>query len=258
MGTVTKALGLLDHFSTKAPQLGLSDFQRLTGFDKATVYRHLSALCEMGFVEQDSHNRAYRLGPSIIRLAHLREQTRPVRDIIAPIIDQLAETLGELVHASLLHGATLSSVYHTNPNQYGLKVDFEGFETLPMHASASGHAAMAFSEPVLLEEVIANGLPAITQKAITSPEVLRSIIERARQKGFSQCEEAVEIGVSAYAVPLFDADGQANGALATAFPVSRATDQHRQRIVRELVSIAPEVSERLGGKPPASVLEAWS
>ena len=53
MGTISKALGLLDHFTPEKSEIGLSEFQRLSGYSKATTYRHLVALHEAGFLEQD-------------------------------------------------------------------------------------------------------------------------------------------------------------------------------------------------------------
>ena len=44
MPTIDKALGLLDHFSGTAPEIGLAEFRELSGFDKATVHRYLCLL----------------------------------------------------------------------------------------------------------------------------------------------------------------------------------------------------------------------
>ena len=73
MGTITKALELLNLFSRTKPEIGLMEFARLSGRDKATVHRHLTELEENGFVEQHPQTRAYRLGPAILRLTAVRE-----------------------------------------------------------------------------------------------------------------------------------------------------------------------------------------
>ena len=78
MGTVSKALSLLGFFSQQQPEIGLSDMARLSGMNKATVYRMLCELQTNGFVEQAGNGRAYRLGAEVLRLAALREATVPV------------------------------------------------------------------------------------------------------------------------------------------------------------------------------------
>ncbi|MFL4468799.1 helix-turn-helix domain-containing protein [Tateyamaria armeniaca] len=105
MSTVAKALGLLDLFSDTHPRLGLSDVQRLTGRDKATVHRHLVALEQVGFLEQDKETRAYRLGPALTRLAGMRSRTVPEVEMVRTVIDALSRTAGELVHISRLQGS---------------------------------------------------------------------------------------------------------------------------------------------------------
>ena len=52
MGTITKALTLLNLFSANRTEMGLAEIVRLSGRDKATVHRHLVELQENGFLEQ--------------------------------------------------------------------------------------------------------------------------------------------------------------------------------------------------------------
>ena len=90
MGTITKALDLLTHFSAARPEIGLSQFVRLSGRDKATVHRHLTELEANGYLEQNPVSRAYRLGPALLRLAAVREAASPTRDLLRPIVADLA------------------------------------------------------------------------------------------------------------------------------------------------------------------------
>ena len=73
MGTVSKALDLLNLFNRAQPLIGLSDLSRLAGVNKATCYRLMSELQAHGLVEQVGSGREYRLGPAVLRLAALRE-----------------------------------------------------------------------------------------------------------------------------------------------------------------------------------------
>ena len=125
MGTITKALKLLTHFSSDRGEIGLASFVRLSGGDKATVRRHLVELEQNGFLEQHPETRSYRLGPALLRLASVREKHFPIRAGITPIVDKMAAELGELVHASLLQGGVMSPVYHFDPLRHGLRVIFD-------------------------------------------------------------------------------------------------------------------------------------
>jgi len=50
MGTVSKALSLLNYFSRSQSHIGLSEMARLTGMNKTTVHRMLTELQDQGFV----------------------------------------------------------------------------------------------------------------------------------------------------------------------------------------------------------------
>ncbi|NJO36356.1 MAG: helix-turn-helix domain-containing protein [Rhizobiales bacterium] len=149
MGTITKALDLLNVFSRSNPELGLGDVVRLTGRDKATVHRHLVELQQNGFLEQHPKTRAYRLGPALLRLSGVREATHPFRQLIRPVVTQLADQVGELAHASLLQGTRLSPAFHADPERHGTRVRFDEAEMLPLHATSSGLAVLAFADVVI-------------------------------------------------------------------------------------------------------------
>ena len=95
MSSATKTLELLAYFSTARPEIGLSQLYKLAQRDKATTYRHLQALEETGFVEQNPMTKQYRLGPAILQLAQTREATVPRKaGVEAPLFD-LANATGE-------------------------------------------------------------------------------------------------------------------------------------------------------------------
>ena len=167
MGTITKALEMLNYFSRSAPELGLSEFVRLSGRDKATVHRHLVELAENGFLEQHPDSRAYRLGPAILRLATVRETTAPTRAVVLPLIAALADEVGELVHFSLIQGELLSPVSHVEPGRHGTQVHFDPSEMLPLHATASGLAVLAFGPRGLRDRVLAGPLAAHASATVT-------------------------------------------------------------------------------------------
>ncbi|MHB9381962.1 helix-turn-helix domain-containing protein, partial [Mesorhizobium sp. W067] len=100
MGTVGKAISLLELFTADEPELGLSDLARRCAFDKATTRRLLVALGGHGFVEQDAGTRHYRLGAGLSRLARIREACFPFLQTAIPVAQDLAGSTTETVHLS--------------------------------------------------------------------------------------------------------------------------------------------------------------
>ncbi len=250
MGTISKALEMLNHFSRKTPEIGLSEFVRLTGRDKATVHRHLVELEQNGFLEQHPVTRAYRLGPAILRLTGVREATNPVRKILRPVVTALAEETGELAHASLLQGRRLSPVFHADPHAHGVQVNFDEAELLPLHATSSGLAVLAFANGKLREKVLSAKLDAFTPQTIVDPKKLSDLIDGVRQTGVSHFERTFDKEVTSRAAPIFDASGEVIGALSVAVPTVRAEPEHLRGIAVALVAAARAATRSLGGTYP--------
>ncbi|MCB1386859.1 MAG: IclR family transcriptional regulator [Nitratireductor sp.] len=251
MGTISKALDLLNFFSRRTPEIGLGEFVRLSGRDKATVYRHLVELEANGFLEQDARSRAYRLGPAVLRLAGVREATHPVRSLLRPIVEQLARDTGELAHVSLLQGRMLSPICHYDPHLHGTRVNFNEAEMLPLHATSSGVAVLAFSPRGLLDKVLAGKLKAYSPHTITDPQTLTDTVRKAAAQGFSQMGRGFDEEVTSQAAPVFDTTGEAIGAISVALPMVRAEAGKLRTIAAELVAAANAASHLLGGSRPA-------
>ncbi len=193
MGTITKALSLLNHFSASRSEIGLTEFRNLSGQDKATVHRHLSELTANGFLEQNPGTKGYRLGPAILRLAAVRERLFPARRLVAPLVEKLAGELGELVHVSLREGDHLSPLYHFDALIHGTRVYFDEAELLPLHATASGLAMLAFGPADLLPKLLKTKLKPSTGYTITDTELLKQAVEQVRNHGIAFVDQVRRI-----------------------------------------------------------------
>ena len=115
MGTVGKAISLLELFTVAEPELGLTDLARRSGFDKATTRRLLVALTSRGFIEQDAATRHYRLGAGLSRLARIREARFPFLQTAVPLVRDLASATAETVHLSEFGTDRLVTVHVEHP-----------------------------------------------------------------------------------------------------------------------------------------------
>ncbi len=250
MGTITKALDLLGLFARDRAEIGLGEFVRITGRDKATLHRHLTELAENGYLEQHPDTRAYRLGPALLRLSALRETLFPVRKLLQPIVFELSETVGELAHASLLQGEALSPAAHADPCLHGVQVNFDIAEMLPLHATSSGISALAFCPDDLQTKIMARPLSKYTDQTISDPAVLRGNISMVRQYGVCTVTGTFDEGVSSVGVPLFSDGGRVVGSLAVAVPSARVNPAKLRDIALMLLKEAERASTALGGVFP--------
>jgi DNA-binding IclR family transcriptional regulator len=256
LGTVTKALTLLDHFTPARPQIGLSDMARLAGLNKATTHRLLAELQSAGFVEQVGPAREYRLGVAVLRLAALREAAAPLREVAQTVLRALAQATGETAHMSLMQGDRLVVQAHAYAAAHGTRVGMEDTSVLPLHATSSGTAVLAFLPEPEREAVLAGPLPRLTADTVTDPATLRQRLAATRCDGIAQGAGGFEIDVHSQAAPLFDADGRVSGALAVAAPRDRMTPPRAAATRAALRAAAADLTRRLGGVPPRDWAEA--
>jgi DNA-binding IclR family transcriptional regulator len=245
MQTVDKALGLLGLFSEGTPAIGLSEIARLSGYNKATTRRLLVALEKHGFVEQDGKTRAYRLGPGLLRLARVREAVSPVQAVVRPILEDLVSRIGETAHFSLYAGgalATIGLVESTKSN----RVMLERGESIPLHATASGIAFLAFAPPEIVNDALSETLVRHTAYSITDAEELRKQLRSVAKAGVAVSKSSYEDGVCGIAAPVLGQDGFARGAVAVAAPTSRAKRDAIARIQPEVQRAAEEISRAMG------------
>ena len=252
MGTTSKALSLLNFFNRARSEIGLSDMARLSGMNKATVHRLMTELAQHGFVEQIGSGREYRLGPAVLRLAALREHTVPMREIAQRVLDDLSQATGETAHMSVLSGQTLATTAYTYSHAHGTMVMMEDAEVLDLHATSSGLSVLAFSAPTFIDAVLSVPLNARTPQTMTDPDAIRAMLPAIRARGYAMSVGGFEEDVHSYAVPVFDAQMRAMGAVAVATPVSRMTEGLRARILDELMTRVPALTRLMGGFLPST------
>jgi DNA-binding IclR family transcriptional regulator len=246
MGTVGKALDLLELFTPATPALGLSQLARLSGLNKATCHRLLTELASRGLVEQIGLAREYRIGPGVLRLASLREATVPRRDAAVPILRRLADATGETAHLSHLVAGRLVTLAYAYAARPGMKVMMEDADVLPFHATASGAAVLACHPD-----------PAALISAAPDPAALLARIAKARSLGMAETVSTFEKDVHSLAVPLFDATGTCIGALAIAAAAPRMTLALHASIARLLPQAATELTALMGGRIPEPLARLW-
>ncbi len=248
MGTVGKALDLLDLFTHQQPQLGLSALARAAGLNKATCHRLLTEMESRGLVEQIGPAREYRLGPAVLRLAALRESAVPTRDAAMPVLRRMAEATGETAHLSHLVAGRLQTLAFAYSARHGMKVTMEDADFLPFHATASGAAVLAFLPEAEAARILA---------ALPDPAAVQARIDKCRARGWAETLSTFEQDVQGLSVPLFDATGACIGALATAAAAPRMTPALHATITAELTRAGAEITMLWGGRLPETLATLW-
>lgn len=247
--TVHKALTLLDFFSIRRPTIGLSEFAKLSGYNKATTLRFLSALEAKGFVEQDKRTRIYKLGPAFLRFSQLREASFPLSEAVNTVLRDLNAATEETALASVISGECLANI-GVIESQKRNRVIIEPGISLPFHATASGLAYLAFATPDIVSATLDSPLQTHAGKTITGAAALTEILDEIRATGIAYTDGSFEEDVMGIAAPYFGPSGKVCGSVASALPAVRGTPENTTLIELHVKAAAQKLTELRGGYYP--------
>lgn len=246
MSTVGKALSLLDKLSQLNAEPGLTEVARLCDLDKATARRMLVELEKHGFVEQDPETRKYRIGSAPVRLARIREARYPFLRIAVAFAKDIAETSQETVHLSEFAGGRLSTI-HVEDSPRAHRVIIEIGTRLPLHATASGLAYLAFCGKEQRDAALSQPLEAFTDHTVTDPLTVRRMLTETAERGYSISNQGLESGVVSTAAAIRSPTGLPIGAIAIAAPLVRANAATLNDFGLVVSAAAKRISEKYYG-----------
>ncbi|MCU1451988.1 MAG: IclR family transcriptional regulator [Acidimicrobiales bacterium] len=214
---LARAVLILDAFEVDTPALCFSDFCRHTGLPRSTVHRMLDQLVSTGILERAGDR--YQLGTRIFELGTFVRRYTRLREVALPFMYDLHEATHETVHLGVLSGHDVLYLEKiTGHGTNAVPSDIGGRR--PAHCTGLGKVLLAFAGDDVIEDVLANGLTAMTPSTIVDPSVFRDEMHTIRQLGVAFDREEVVPGLKCAAVPL-RGSGRAIAALSITGPASR-------------------------------------
>ena len=133
---VEKALTLLDCFKPGEESLTLTALAQLSGYHKTTVYRLMNSLERMNYVIRRD-NGLYTLGPRLLYLGKLYEQSFHLASIVQPELHALATATGESASWYVIENDQRLCLFRAEPSE-GLRETRLPGTFLPLDNSAIG------------------------------------------------------------------------------------------------------------------------
>lgn len=243
--SLATALRLLDYFTMKEPELSLRQLSEKSGLYKSRIHRLCGTLIATGFLIRMPWS-SYRLGPKLMTLGKIYENTNTIVSISRPIMRELADNTGESVALFSLEGET-SFCLARELGSSRLVFSINEGDTMQLHASAVGRILLAYGSEELCEKILnANPLERFTPLSIVDPKKIKAELSAIRKHGYAINRGEQELEVAAIAAPIFNHEQTVNAALAVVGPVQRFSDDHVPGIAKNLLSATGRISQLLG------------
>lgn len=241
-GTVGKALEILDLVASFGRPVRFSDVLEKADFPKATVYRFIQTLTSQGMLSYDRERQTYAPGIRLVRLAHSAWQQSSLAPIARPLIDALAQEVGETVHLAQLDHAQVLYVDKIVPGQ-PIEMYSQAGKVGPAYCTGVGKAMMAYLEPEHLAAVIAQqSFHVFTELTLANEQALRAELIDIRSNGYGFDREEHEPNIICVALPILTAQGRVLGALSVTSSTQRTNLAALEALVPRIQIAASEIA----------------
>jgi DNA-binding IclR family transcriptional regulator len=246
--TVSKAGMILNLFSEKTPEWGVSEMAKKLELPKSTVSEMMATLASLGLLERTSSGR-YRLGWQLYALSQTLLDTTDFYPEARRAMHELVERWGETTSLAVLSG---SEIIYVEKQQAAFAV-YELLERMNIHApaysSSLGKVLLAHRKwDDVLGLFKGQKLSALTPRTIVTLEDLKQELEQVRRQGYAIDEEEVAIGVCGVSAPIYDLDGNVTASISLVLPTQRFSP-HRESYAGIILKTAQKISANIGYRP---------
>ncbi len=234
--TIERALGLLDAIADAGGSVTVSALATASELPLPTTYRLLRSITSLGYVRQ-LPSRQYALGPRLIRLGEGAE--RALSAAATTYLSALVEQTEETSNLALLDGDAVVYVAQA-PSPHAMRMFTEiGRRVLP-HATGVGKALLAqMSDEAVAALVRRTGMPALTDRTITTLPGLMPELAKIRQRGWAEDNGEQEVGVRCIAAAI--PGSTTPTAVSISGPEARLTSDAIERLAEAVVATAGEM-----------------
>ncbi len=244
-----RGLQLLAQFTRDERQLSGADLARRLALPRASVFRLLQTLEQLGFVERVGDSAQYKLGMAVLRLGFEYLASMELTELGRPIIDELAGATGLSAHLVVRDGREVVFVakavgrsFMFNSIQIGAR--------LPAHATVLGRILLADLTPDSLSALYQGmSLDSFTAQTPTTLAALTQAISDDVQRGYGISEGGFESAISTIAAPVFDDHQRVSAAVSVTVPAAHVDASLRDELVAQVRVAAQRLSQCISHLP---------
>lgn len=243
-----KGLCILDEIIEASGPQKLSDIIRRFDMDRASAFRFLQTLEQLGFLRKDLTTKEYDVGGKLYYWAsRLREKTRII-DTYHTTLERLAAITGQTTHLGLfVNDRVLLADFAHSDSIIAVRHVIGGLE--PLYSAAVGKAILAFLPQDRQEKLIKSlRFEKYTKNTIEDIDSLRINLVLVKQKGYAIDASEMHEGLTCIARPIFDSDGFPIASIGiTCITALVSSDPGKfEQIIHALLSLSTEITGQSG------------
>lgn len=221
IGGLAKGLRLLEAFDAAHARMTVTEAARRVELSPASARRCLLTLCELGYLRSDGKH--YWLDHGALRISYAYAASTALPRLFQPVLDALSERSRESASLAVLHGDQVLIAARSTARRT-LRVGLAVGSRLPLHCSAAGRALMlSYGDAHVRAQVGRCSLERFTPRTLASVRDLLRELAVSRERGYTVCDEEIELGVRSIAVPVVNREGAVVAAMTISTRAERMT-----------------------------------
>lgn len=248
-----RAINILEFISQQGTgEAGLPELSAAMGLHKTTTHRIAHALESRGLLRRGRDSNRYRLGLRLYDLGCQALDYVNICDEARPLMARVAHEVGETSHLALLDRTEVLYIERVEAQRsfsMGSKLGTRN----PVYCTSLGKAILANMPETEADQILSScRMEARTRNTITNVAALKRELRSIRERGYAIDNEEIEDGIRCIAAPILDGSNRAIAAVSVSGPSSRIAPARFQLIGKAMLTVARELSLRLGHQSPSS------
>ena len=208
-GGLDRAAAILGAFDAAHRELTLAALVTRSGLPRSPTHRPADRMEKPG--------DRYRIGNRLFEVASLAPIRLELREAVLPFLQDLHQATKITVQLGVLDGTQILVVEKITGHRAMPMLSQTG-GMIPAYCSALGRAILAYSEPAVIDAVLAGPLPARTPRTLTSRVAITRELTAVPERGWAVDREEGNIGMSCVAAPIFGPLGDVAAAVSVTGP----------------------------------------
>jgi DNA-binding IclR family transcriptional regulator len=225
--------------------------RKCAGQPKATVFRILHTLKELGYVQQDAKSSAYRLTREVAWLDR-RESRETLKRAVRPHLERLRGQFEQTVALAILDRDQLLYI-EIRDGLRSIRMNATVNTYAPLHCTSLGKAILSRLSAEDRLRIFKHRPPAkLTPNTITSIAHLERHLAEVRSQGYAVDDEETEEGARCVGAAICGDHGSPVAAISVSGPLSFLPLERIPEIAREVMRACRSISELMGVQATAA------
>ncbi|HBO23891.1 MULTISPECIES: DNA-binding transcriptional regulator KdgR [unclassified Providencia] len=245
VSAVVKVFSILSALGEQK-EIGVSELSQRLLMSKATTFRFLQTMKQLGYVTQEGEADKYSLTLKLFELGAKSLEYVDLIEIADKEMRAISLETHEAVHLGALDENAIIYIHKIDSN-YNLRMYSRVGRRNPLYCTAIGKILLAWkSEDAIRHALKDESFVKKTQTTLLSIDQLLAELASVRELHYAQDREEQELGLRCIAVPVYDRLGHVIAGLSISFPTIRFDELQIDHYVTLLKTAGRNVSEKMG------------